>query len=272
MSPIRQRVKGLAIVHHGRIRPNPLNWRLHPDAQREALLGIFDDVGVIEAVLVVPVEAEALASLALIKRGDVAGFAKWLKGYGGDFLLVDGHLRVDTLGQHGDGMIDVLILDLSASESAEVLFVKDPIAGMAGKSLDKLRDLARDFNSTNPAIAALMLDIGGATDAMKARVAAVDLTPPEVPQLGAVLQGADDDDGPPPSADPSETPAPTIDASGNGQDQAKLGELRFGSKRMLMTQEDVAVLDKKIAKYVHAHGTLHGLAKRMIDGLVVDDV
>ena len=245
---------------------------MHPEAQKEALLGVFDDVGVIEAVLVVPTEPEAFDDLAKIKRGDVVGFAKWLKGYAGSFMLVDGHLRVETLTQHGDGMIDVLVLDIDSGEASEILALKDPIGALATTNQTKLRDLARDFNSTNPAIAALMLDIGGATDAMKARVAAVDLTPPEVPQLGAVLQGADDDDGPPPSADPSETPAPTIDASGNGQDQAKLGELRFGSKRMLMTQEDVAVLDKKIAKYVHAHGTLHGLAKRMIDGLVVDDV
>ena len=48
---IKNRIKGLAVLPHDRILPCPLNWRLHPDNQKEALRGLLADVGVIDTIL-----------------------------------------------------------------------------------------------------------------------------------------------------------------------------------------------------------------------------
>jgi hypothetical protein len=148
---IRDRVRGFCRLAPERIRPNPKNWRTHPDRQRDALQGILADVGIADAVLVVPCDADALASLVAAKD-----FDKWLKGYDGDFLLVDGHLRAETItGQP----VPALVLDLDEREQAELLVVFDPVGDLAGMNREALLALAGEFNSTNAAVQALVSDL-----------------------------------------------------------------------------------------------------------------
>jgi hypothetical protein len=154
---IKNRIKGLAALPHDRILPCPLNWRLHPDNQKEALRGLLADVGVIDTVLVRPVEPEALATLRKVGRNDRAAFDNWLAGYRGDFMLVDGHLRVEELQAHGP--IDALIVDLDEREAAEALAIFDPIGDLARMDREKFLDLTNDFNSTNAAVQALVADL-----------------------------------------------------------------------------------------------------------------
>ena len=47
---IRDRIKELRRVPAGSLRPNPRNWRMHPDSQRDALRGILAEVGYAGAV------------------------------------------------------------------------------------------------------------------------------------------------------------------------------------------------------------------------------
>jgi hypothetical protein len=157
---IRDRIRGLARIAPERIRPNPKNWRTHPQAQRDALRGVLADVGVVDAVLVRPCDAAALEALAALPEGDASAFAAWLDAFAGDFVLVDGHLRVEELQAH-QGSITVLVVDLDDREAAEILATFDPVGDLAG--MDKLLfvDNLADFNSTNPAVQALVADLAG---------------------------------------------------------------------------------------------------------------
>lgn len=169
---IRDRIKGLALLDPVRIRPNPKNWRTHPAEQRDVLRGVLADVGVVDAVLVRPVEPEALEALRSVPRGGTDVFAAWLVGYEGDFILVDGHLRVEELQQHGQ--IDALVLDLDEREAAEVLATFDPIGDLAGMDRDLFLELAEDFNSTNAAVQALVADLAKVEVHMRESAAELD--------------------------------------------------------------------------------------------------
>lgn len=154
---IKNRIKGLATLPHDRILPCPSNWRMHPDAQKEALRGLLADVGVIDTVLVRPVEPEALATLRKVARGDRAAFDAWFATYRGDFMLIDGHLRVEELQAHGP--IDALVVDLDDREAAEALAIFDPIGDLATMDREKFLALVEDFNSTNGAVQSLVADL-----------------------------------------------------------------------------------------------------------------
>lgn len=148
---IRDRIRGFTRLAPERIRPNPKNWRTHPEHQRDALQGVLADVGIADAVLVVPCDPDALAGLLAAKD-----FDKWLKGYTGDFLLVDGHLRAETItGQP----VPALVLDLDDREQAEVLATFDPIGDLAGADRERFLALAGEFNSTNAAVQTLVSDL-----------------------------------------------------------------------------------------------------------------
>jgi hypothetical protein len=86
---IRDRIKELRRVPAKDLRPNPKNWRTHPDSQAVALRGILAEVGYANAVLA---------------RETPAGLQ-----------LIDGHLRAET---SGNGIIPVLVLDVSETDAA----------------------------------------------------------------------------------------------------------------------------------------------------------
>ncbi len=48
---IRDRIKGLRRVPASSLRTNPLNWRTHPAAQRDALRGALAEIGYASALL-----------------------------------------------------------------------------------------------------------------------------------------------------------------------------------------------------------------------------
>ena len=102
---IRDRIKELRRVPASELRPNPKNWRKHPDAQRDALRGLLADVGYADALL-----ARELPD--------------------GSLELVDGHLRAETTP---DALVPVLVLDIDEQEATKILLTHDPIAAMAKK-------------------------------------------------------------------------------------------------------------------------------------------
>jgi hypothetical protein len=156
---IKDRIRGFCRLAPERIRPNPKNWRTHPEAQRDALKGVLADVGIADAVLVVPCDAGALAGLLAAKDFDA-----WLRGYRGDFMLVDGHLRTETItGQP----VPALVLDLDEREQAEVLATFDPVGDLAGMDRERFIALASEFNSTNPAVQTLVADLAAMEERMR---------------------------------------------------------------------------------------------------------
>jgi hypothetical protein len=121
---IRNRVKSLRMVPASDLRPNPKNWRTHPKAQQDALRGVLAEVGLADACL-----ARELPD--------------------GSLMLIDGHLRAETLG---DGDVPVLILDVTEAEADKLLATLDPLAAMADSDAAKLDELLRNVDTGSEAL------------------------------------------------------------------------------------------------------------------------
>jgi ParB-like chromosome segregation protein Spo0J len=106
------------------LRPNPKNWRTHPKAQQDALRGVLAEVGLADACL-----ARELPD--------------------GSLMLIDGHLRAETLG---DGDVPVLVLDVTEAEADKILATLDPLAAMAESDAAKLDELLRNVDTGSEAL------------------------------------------------------------------------------------------------------------------------
>ena len=98
------------------ITPNPMNWRTHPQAQRDALTGALASVGWVADVIV-------------NERTN---------------NLVDGHARVEEAIKRGE-QVPVSYVDLSEEEEKIVLATLDPIGAMAGTDAAMLADLVESL-------------------------------------------------------------------------------------------------------------------------------
>jgi len=127
---IRNRVKSLRMVPASDLRPNPKNWRTHPKAQADALRGVLAEVGLADACL-----ARELPD--------------------GSLMLIDGHLRAETLG---DGEVPVLILDVTEAEADKILATLDPLAAMADSDAAKFEELLHTVNTSSQALQELIAE------------------------------------------------------------------------------------------------------------------
>jgi len=125
---IRNRVKSLRMVPASDLRPNPKNWRTHPKAQQDALRGVLAEVGLADACL-----ARELPD--------------------GSLMLIDGHLRAETLG---DGDVPVLVLDVNEAEADKILATLDPLAAMADQDSEALASLFKQLADQQDNLAALV--------------------------------------------------------------------------------------------------------------------
>jgi len=128
---IRERIKGLRKVKASLLRPNPLNWRKHPEGQANALRGIWAEVG-----NVAPVIARKLAD--------------------GTYEIVDGHLRAETAGEE---TVQVLEVELNDEEMRKVLASFDAIGDLAERDQEKLDELLADLETENEALATLFAEL-----------------------------------------------------------------------------------------------------------------
>src|SRR5215469_11993520 len=106
----RDRIKELRRVRAGDLKPHPKNWRVHPEAQKNALRGLLAEIGY----------ADTLLTRELPD---------------GSLQLIDGHLRAETTP---DSIVPVLVTDLSEEEAEKVLLTLDPLEAM-------LQGMAMDF-------------------------------------------------------------------------------------------------------------------------------
>lgn len=121
---IRNRIKRHVTVRAGDLVPHELNFRRHPDSQRAALQGLYDQIG----------------------------FARSLLAYelpDGQLKLVDGHLRqaIDP-----DMMVTVEVLDLTDDEARLMLASTDPLAAMAEADGAALKSLLDDISTGSEAV------------------------------------------------------------------------------------------------------------------------
>ena len=128
MSKIRDRIKSLRRVRAGDLKPNPRNWRTHPEHQKAALQGVLEEVGYADACL-----ARELPD--------------------GTLELVDGHLRQ---GLDPDQKLPVLILDITEAEADKLLTVLDPLAAMAGADDQKLGELLAAIETESEGLQAML--------------------------------------------------------------------------------------------------------------------
>jgi DNA modification methylase len=128
---IRDRIRELRRVPASELRPNPKNWRTHPQAQADALKGVLAEVGIADAVLARELED-------------------------GSLMLLDGHLRVETMG---DQVLPVLVLDVDEAEGDKVLATLDPLAAMAESDAAKLDAILREVNTGSPELQQMLADL-----------------------------------------------------------------------------------------------------------------
>lgn len=127
---IKDRIKEFRRVPANELLPNPKNWRTHGIDQTNALKGILADVGFADAVLC---------------RETAEGLQ-----------LIDGHLRVETMG---DQAIPVLVLDVSESEAALLLATIDPLAALATADKDRLDELLAEVATNSEALQTMLSDL-----------------------------------------------------------------------------------------------------------------
>lgn len=126
---------------------NPANPRRHPNAQRDALRGSFDALGIIAPVLV----------------NARTGF------------MIDGHARVEECLTIDDQMLIPFIeVDLSEDEEALALASFDWITQMATYDRDALDSLLHEIDTDNEALHALL---GGLAEEQG-------ITPPDFSPVG----------------------------------------------------------------------------------------
>lgn len=116
---------------------NPLNWRGHPESQREALEEALDTIGILQRVLVNRTTGR----------------------------LIDGHLRVELAILKGQPFIPVDYVELTEDEEALALATLDAITEQAQPIADKLAALlerTRHLTDDKPGLAGML-------EALKAR-------------------------------------------------------------------------------------------------------
>jgi len=128
------------IVGHGEqaaisFMANPLNWRIHPKAQRDALTGILGDVGWVQSVIVNKTTGN----------------------------VVDGHARIEEALKLGDDTpVPFVEVELSEEEEQKILLTLDPVAAMATADKANLDALLRDVSTTSEAMQEMLADLAKA--------------------------------------------------------------------------------------------------------------
>jgi hypothetical protein len=143
-APVRNRIKAHVRVRAGDLVPHELNPRVHPEAQRQALAALYQEVG----------------------------FARSLLAYelpDGRLKLIDGHLRRDL---DPDMLVDVEVLDVGDAEARALLLSIDPLAQLADHDQDALARLRGLAHTSSAALANLWDAVGRAGAAVTESLAA----------------------------------------------------------------------------------------------------
>jgi hypothetical protein len=149
---IRNRIVDHVTVRAGDLVPHPLNFRRHPQHQREALAASLQEVG----------------------------FARSLLGYklpDGRIQLIDGHLRAE---HDPEAQVTVELVDVTEDEARKLLLTLDPLAALAETDARAAAELARQVETDAEALDNLWQALAGNdAAARKALDERVGPSPPE---------------------------------------------------------------------------------------------
>jgi hypothetical protein len=121
----RNRVVGFVQKPASQFTANALNFRRHPNVQREAFRGLVSEIGFAGAVL------------ENVRTGN----------------LIDGHLRIEeALSVDDQTPIPCVQVDLSEAEERLLLASYDPLSAMATVDKEVLDTLLRDISTGNSAV------------------------------------------------------------------------------------------------------------------------
>jgi len=113
---------------------NALNWRTHPDLQREAMNAILKEIGWVQRVLVNRTTGN----------------------------VIDGHLRVEEALKNGeDTPVPYVEVELSEEEERQILALFDKLTGMAGKDPEKYAELIESITFESSLLNAIIKDMTG---------------------------------------------------------------------------------------------------------------
>jgi hypothetical protein len=121
---VRDRIQEFIRVPASQLAPSPRNWRTHPPEQREALQAMLAEIG--------------FASAIVARRREDGGLE-----------IIDGHLRAETTP---DGLVPVLVLDVSRDEADKLLLTFDPLGAMAGCNAEKHAALTASVSLQHPTV------------------------------------------------------------------------------------------------------------------------
>ena len=131
-APWRNRIVSHGEQAAGQYMANPLNWRIHPKAQRQALTGVLGEVGWVQSVIVNRATGHVL----------------------------DGHARIEEALKLGDETpVPFVEVDLTEDEEAKILATIDPIGAMAATDKAQLDALLRAVSTESAALQKLMSDL-----------------------------------------------------------------------------------------------------------------
>jgi hypothetical protein len=161
---IRDRIQEFRRVPARELLDHEGNPRRHPQAQRDALRGVLEQVGIAAALVAYHSERN-----------------------GGKLTLVDGHLRK----QDFDLDWPVLILDVTDEEADLLLATHDPLAGLAEYDRPKLQALLQEVRAKSPAVVGMLKDLAKRTDAGRQEKSKPIALPPERFEIVVECQGED---------------------------------------------------------------------------------
>lgn len=124
----RNRIIGEADIEPDQLLANPLNWRIHPKFQQDALRGVLNDVGWVQRIIVNQ------------STGNI----------------IDGHLRVSLALRHGAKTVPVVFVDLTEDEENEILATLDTLSTMAAVDKGQLSELLKVVTSQDEAVVAML--------------------------------------------------------------------------------------------------------------------
>lgn len=127
---IRDRVVEFKKVIARDLLDNQGNWRTHPAMQRDALVGVLNEIGMVNALIGY-----------YSARND------------GKLTLIDGHLRKNV---DPDQEWWVAITDLNDKEADLLLVVYDPLSAMAERDEAVLAELAKQVEAEDQAVQAMV--------------------------------------------------------------------------------------------------------------------
>jgi hypothetical protein len=136
---IQNRILRHVRVRAGNLVPHELNPRIHTDVQRRVLERLYEEIGFARSLLAYP-----LAD--------------------GRLKLIDGHLRAELTP---DEELDVEVLDVNDAEARTLLLAIDPLAQLAGYSVETLDKLRVTVEADSAAVKSLFEAITAANQRTK---------------------------------------------------------------------------------------------------------